>query len=144
MQNECKICTWHEKFAENAHLLLLFCWSGAEMLWDADVTLFCCAFYTVSNVTCCTTPVILGQNETGQKHWPHLSGRVKMKQDIFFFGCPNSGIPQGSSCQWKVCGCLTDTVGGSLQHRCNCFSYHLSMISVICLFFKQSFNLLFY
>lgn len=75
----------NEKFAK----LLTYCCSasgrGDEMLWDADVTL-CCAFYTLSNDT--WTPhlsVKLGQNETGQKHWPHLSGKVKMKQDIFFW-----------------------------------------------------------
>lgn len=95
--------TWNEKFTK----ILTFCCSasgsGDEMLWDADVTL-CCVFYTLRNDT--WTPhlsIRLGQNETGQKHWPHLSGKLKMKQDIFF-GCLNSGIPGGSSCQCESVG----------------------------------------
>lgn len=111
---------------------LLTCCSSTVFQW-VQLKLRCCEMLMWH----CALPFIPWEVTPGiphlsdwvkMKHWPHLSG----------MWCPNSGIPWGSSCQWKLWGRSTDRrlVRTPLQ----LFFHSLNMICSICigyLFFKQ-------
>lgn len=147
----CKINVTFVLDMKSLQQMLTFCCCLLIRSWDAvrcwcDTVLLCLLYREQCHLLYHTCQS--GSKWNGpETHWPHLSGRVKMKQDIFlffFFWMPKFWDSSRKFLSVESVGVFNWYCRRHLQHRCNCFSYHLNMISAICLFFKQSFNLLLY